>query len=450
MSNPTDDRTELPLDEIPMIKSAKETMANIEVFRQAMPILRPLMSFFGTDMKAVDEAFKKAEEAMEEVKDLPDLPGRFNDLFAKRGWIMTEMLNVDVARAAVKLAEAGDFDGAEAELVSFYSPENLKWQINWMKAIDAFRPRWRLTMLALKDFEEGRYHACIPVVLALLDGLVNEVHERRRGFFSKGVDLTAWDSLSGHSSALGVLNSAMQKGRPSTTTDEIPLPYRNGILHGTDLGYDTKLVAAKAWAAFFSVRDWAIKAERGQLDAPPPEPKVPWYQSIWQSLQVMDETERVKRSLVAWRPRDLLVGRDFPASGGPEEYIEGSPERRLVEYLGYWIKGNYGHMAACVHPWTSNRPKDAASVVKRNFTGRKLLSYELQSISDMAAAATEIEIALAIDKSGVVETETLSFRMIRQSEDGRPVVGEDSAAQWIIINWHASYSIRSEPIVVDT
>jgi hypothetical protein len=43
---------------------------------------------------------------------------------------------------------------------------------------------------ALVDYEQERYHACVPVVLALLDGLVNELYEKRRGFFAEGVDLT--------------------------------------------------------------------------------------------------------------------------------------------------------------------------------------------------------------------------------------------------------------------
>ena len=42
-------------------------------------------------------------------------------------------------------------------------------------------PRWHLAQKALIDYREARYHACVPVVLALLDGIVNEAHEKGRG-----------------------------------------------------------------------------------------------------------------------------------------------------------------------------------------------------------------------------------------------------------------------------
>lgn len=104
-----------------------------------------------------------------------------------------------------------------------------------------------MTQKALADYEEERYYACVLVVLALLDGLVNELHEKRRGFFSSEIDLTAWDSMSAHDKGLNVLANIFQTGRYTTTTDSITIPYRNGIMHGMDLSFDNKMVAAKAW-----------------------------------------------------------------------------------------------------------------------------------------------------------------------------------------------------------
>lgn len=54
-----------------------------------------------------------------------------------------------------------------------------------MKGIRAFHPRVGLAQKALIDYEEERYHACVPVVLSLLDGLVNDLQEKRRGFLLK-------------------------------------------------------------------------------------------------------------------------------------------------------------------------------------------------------------------------------------------------------------------------
>ncbi len=73
---------------------------------------------------------------------------------------------------------------------------------------------------ALIDYQEERYHACVPVVLALLDGLVNELHEKRRGFFADEVDISAWDSVAAHSSGLNVLGGIFKKGRQKTVTEQ--------------------------------------------------------------------------------------------------------------------------------------------------------------------------------------------------------------------------------------
>jgi hypothetical protein len=52
----------------------------------------------------------------------------------------------------------------------------------------------RLAQFALEDHKAQRFHASIPVVLALTDGLVSEISENQRGLFAEGVDLRAWDS----------------------------------------------------------------------------------------------------------------------------------------------------------------------------------------------------------------------------------------------------------------
>src|SRR3970040_376253 len=130
---------------------------------------------------------------------------------------------------------------------------------------EAFEPRRELTKLALDDYRVGRYHASIPVLLAQIDGLVSELHERQRGFFAEDADMQAWDSLAAHSKGLNQLSAIFRKGRRKTSTERIDIPYRHGILHGRDLGYANQIVAAKTWAALFAVREWALKVERGEL-----------------------------------------------------------------------------------------------------------------------------------------------------------------------------------------
>ena len=49
-----------------------------------------------------------------------------------------------------------------------------------------------------------------------------------------------------------------------TRAEEIQIPYRHGIVHGMDLGYNNKYVAAKCWVAALP-RDWALKVAKDEI-----------------------------------------------------------------------------------------------------------------------------------------------------------------------------------------
>ncbi len=124
-----------------------------------------------------------------------------------------------------------------------------------MANIHACRPRIPLLRLAAEDYFAERYHACVPVILAQLDGLVNELSPRvnnhaRRGFFAEGSNLEAWDSISAHSNGLARLVQVLREDRRKTTREAVSIPFRNGILHGCDLGYSNKLAACRREAGF--------------------------------------------------------------------------------------------------------------------------------------------------------------------------------------------------------
>ena len=96
-----------------------------------------------------------------------------------------------------------------------------------------------------------------------------------------------------------------------------------------DLGYDNKMVAAKTWAALFSVRDWAMKAEQGLLDPQPPEKPITWGQVVEQIRD--NEVEKLK--LQEWKPRVIKLGQNIPFTGGPDAYEKGRrKEARRVPF----------------------------------------------------------------------------------------------------------------------
>ncbi|MDD2892255.1 MAG: hypothetical protein PHQ95_04790, partial [Candidatus Gracilibacteria bacterium] len=184
----------------------------------------------------------------EQVTDLLYLPDRFNDLFAEHGWIASESMSVEIMKTAIALADKQGIIDAEALLTEYYHEKNtldfLFLRIRWY---EVFSKRIRLLDLAREDYEAKRYHACIPLLLALIDGIVNDL-SRHVGLFAENSDLTVWDSIAGHETGLQYISGIFKQPRKKTNEEIITIPFRNGILHGRELAFDNPTVAAKCWA----------------------------------------------------------------------------------------------------------------------------------------------------------------------------------------------------------
>ena len=422
--------------DIPRINKPIQDIQNLKAAKEALPLLNPLLKQLGIDADKIDLELAKVEELGRSAEELASIPDRFNDQFAERGWIFYELLNLEVAKAAIKKAESGDIDGAETDLVNYYDEKIVGWNISSMKSVEAFIPRWHLAQKALIDYREARYHACVPVVLALIDGIVNEAHEKGRGmklgFFAENANLDAWDSISANNRGLRVLAGIFRKGRKKTTTEQITIPYRNGILHGMDLGYDNKMVAAKAWAALFSIRDWAMKAEQGLLDPQPPEKPITWSQVIKQ----INENEVESRKLQEWKPRVVKLGEDIPATGGPDNYEKGTPERKLVEFLSNWknAKPDYRTMADCVLLNSVDNKNAIPARIRKIYNSKHLQSFEFTGIRDTAAARTVIQANLVYEEFGNQVEKAVEFIMINNGSHGKPAV-RGPGSGWVILFW---------------
>lgn len=205
--------------ENPSSREIDDTVKNVETLKQSMPIVEPLFEMLGVDIGEVKKALEKFDfQGIDEMLDIPD---RFNELFVEHGWIIYSTMSLTVAKEAIKKAEVGDFVGAEGDLIDYYNEKNIRMQLTYFDKIKAFKPRMRLINLALDDYLAERYHAIIPVVLALTDGLVNELHPDRRGISAEKTELQAWDSIAAHSQGLGKLKSILFKGRKKLILNQL-------------------------------------------------------------------------------------------------------------------------------------------------------------------------------------------------------------------------------------
>jgi hypothetical protein len=420
--------------DIPSIQNLLTNLKNMAALKDAMPVLAPMLKLSGVDTDKIEGALAKVAELEHLALELAAIPDRFNDLFAERGWIINGSLNLEVAKSAINKAECGEIEEAEGILVDYYNPETVQQYLRFMATIDAFRDRIPLAQKALTDYREERYHACVPVVLALLDGMVNELHETHRNFFADGTDLEAWDSITAHSRGLGQLVKLMTKSRQTTITEQIRIPYRNGIMHGMDLGYDNKIVAAKTWAALFAARDWAIKAEQGLLKAPLEKPEKTW-QEILQQLR---DNADVKAHLKAWEPRTLLMGENVPITGQPDVFEDGTPERRLSEFLTSWKAKNYGYMARCLPARTDCSTNKRPLLIREVYASKTLKNFQFVEIVDKAPSMTEIQTKVIYTKESIEVEELICFRMINEDDKGQPTVRGKAGSSWNLSNWRTN------------
>lgn len=418
-----------PVDKISGIHSLQKMRRELENF-QALARFAPLIRLFGATGRKMAAPLEKVPELAAQMKRMSELPDRFNDLFADRGWIAYELMKMDVMERAIAVAETEGIEKAEELLADYYDEENIRWQLRLFRGIGSFELRMPLAEKALVDYLAGRYHACVPVVLLILDGFVDDMGKVNRGLFAKDVDLTAWDSISAHENGLGRLARTFGKKRMKTTTEVITVPYRHGILHGHDLGYDNRLVAAKCWAALFALRDWAV-ARRDQR-RPKPEEKV----SFMDSLRRYAEIHRQKEIINAWRPRSESELHDIPRSGLVEHYMDGSPERCVVEFLELWKRGNYGHMARLLQGVTPDKIGRRAAQIRRDVEGRTLDSFSIAEVKDDAPAISVVEVELQTRQinTGEISVSTKSVRVLFQNESGDPMTRGMKGGKWSLVD----------------
>lgn len=213
---------------------------------------------------------KKLKEKYLEVLMLPD---KFNNYFSNDCWIAFDSFDDKIMKDAIEIYKEHKSIEMIDEFFSDIYNENF---INTFIAqitcfqnahlenlplirtlfIKYFLDRIEIIEIAKEDYLNERYYSCIPLLLSAIDGITNDI-DHAFGFFTKHSDMTIEDSIVGHQSGLQTIQKKVNQARKTTTLDPITIPYRNGILHGRDIHYANKVVAAKCWNILFVLRDWA-------------------------------------------------------------------------------------------------------------------------------------------------------------------------------------------------
>jgi hypothetical protein len=356
-----------------------------------------------------------ALEIERQVKEMVQRIDAFYALLGDRHWIFHDDLNVEVIGKLLEL----DADAAEAALIDYYRDEDtLSFMVMRLGGLDAMRPRIPLLERAREDYVAERYYAVVLVLLAVMDGFVNDIEtSQRRGLHARDAnEMSAWDSVVGHHLGLSHAHAVFTRSTFKTSEEPVFELERNGIMHGTLVNYDNAVVATKAWNRLFAVSDWARSLEKEKAE---PEPRPTW-RGI--AKQLMENAE-ARRALDAWQPSILTP--DDPRFA-TDEVVQQSRE-----YLEAWRAKNYGRMASLITPTLGGEsPGETAGMVREAFAESELSAYSIRQANFEAAAACDVDVDLTID--GVAQPGRM--RWIRETDDGSPAT-PNKEGMWKLWIW---------------
>lgn len=355
----------------------------------------------------------------------------FNDNFRNLGWIAYESMNQYVLIESVKLADADKFEDAENLLIEYYDEEKVKFFISRLNWIEEFKPRMDLIELAFVDYLEGRFHASIPVILAMIDGVVTDLKRGdQRGFFAEGVNLEAWNAIAAHITGLPALQKVLSKIRRDTLTEEIFIPYRNGILHGRDLGYANKTVAVKVWATLFALADGITSIKKG---AEPGEDVEPSMFDPLENYISEQEFEVTMAKIYAFEPRKL--DSNYTNS---LDYNEMTPEKSLLDFMDFWSddKPNFYEMAKKLDLYFEEKTlyQIAGAIRKEIFKNQRLIGFKILSINDETIAITNIDVNLNIQEGEKESSQKTTFKLCYYDPNGKLINRDTKGGSWKILS----------------
>lgn len=414
----------------PSNKKFKEEIQGAKGIKFIASILSP---FSKTAKNVVDvmKDFDKIEEEFNTISKSPDL---FNHYFGDLGWIAHESINHTLMLECIDLAKNNQIKLAEEKLANYYTTKEMHWLVRMTYGTPEFRKRNELINLAYEDTINERFYSAVLILLTIIDGSVNDI-DKQKGFFTETTDLTAWDSIAGHSSGLSKLRDILNSTRKSTNEDEIFLPYRNGILHGRDINYNNKYVAGKLWLTLFAINDWVRALKKNKENAKKEVKQKTFYEilSDYQKWQVRKEEMDEKMDL--WKHREIILNENIPTKGNIDDYEDFTPEKDAIRLMIYWKRKNYGEIAKLIAPFSKEfNFKKEAGRVRQVFEGKDLKNYEIVSIEHLAPAIAEIKMKVDVSFQEKEYTKEIMLRLIYQNEDGETMVFGQKGGKWKFVD----------------
>ncbi|EHI43295.1 hypothetical protein OPAG_06570 [Rhodococcus opacus PD630] len=362
--------------------SAADLPSFIEL-EQQLTEFKALGSLVRTN-RDVDDQIAATEKQRRRLISIVDT---FYELLGPRNWVFTDDLSIDAVETIIDTPDAGI---AERRLIDYYkSDRRISFHLILLNKLPDMRPRLPMLEKALADYHAGRYYSTVLVLLAVMDGFVNDTDKQngRKNLNSRdAADMVPWDSVAGHHLGLGHAHNTFNTGTYQTVTSETTELLRNGILHGMIVNFDNDVVATKAWNRLFAVVDWA-KARQKQANPPKPKPTPTWSDI---GRQFREQSDRRKR-LDAWQQHEHTI------SSNVDEHTD--VDRACLDFLRRWQDRQWGLVGKHFYVSGKSVPssKKQAVLAKDLYGHLALTSWSLERIHHKGASLVEAHATLTVN-----------------------------------------------------
>lgn len=410
-----------------------EEMPTLKKLKNDIDGMRKIAFLAGKDVR------KKTKELQNQLDRQVEYSKKYMDYFSNYGWILYSYLDMKMVEEAVDNYEKYGKDVAEKVIIEYYRKPTKTTLLKLSTNSEEFKVRKHLLQKAFEYHEKGEFIASVPIFLSVIDGAVNDF-TKRKGFFTEGIDLSAWDCLVGSKEGLIKMRDIYNSSRKKTNFEEIHFPYRNGILHGRDLKYDNAYVSSKCIVLLLAINEWINKkgSEETRKEKFIEESRIPSIKDI--SKKIIDN-QNDKKLINQWKAKSIVVGTDIPEDGKMEDYGYFSFLEPIVNLFECWNCKNYGRMSKILDAMfqyeakVSLRPKECRLL----FQNKDLMKYRVVEVEDRAISLKRVVVDVVWNQKekGACISGSLEFGVVYTGEGSRVAIPELDNGNWEVRVWNA-------------
>ena len=359
--------------------------------------------------REVREKFAEVERGYRFIGETVD---KFYMILGPRHWVFHDRLSPEKVD---RLLTDASPEEAERSFIQLHKDED--WLSFWAKRVARspdLSPWGDMIQHAVDDYLAERYYSTTMLLLAVMDGYVNNVDKsQRRGLHAQDAeDMKSWDSVTGHHMGLTHVMPVIFKTIRAPITEPVTEVYRNGIMHGSVIDFDNDVVATKAWNYFFAVLDWAAdKKKQTEPETTPPTAR--------QLFTTLADTGQQKRALADFSPRTLTPE---SASWSSDALV-----LAVTQFLENWQGRNYGRLAESLQAASRKRiGKTAPRRMRELFGSNPISGFAIKSVSFEAAAIGVVSATVTAESGST----TISMRWVSENDAGDVRVGGTDGAAW--------------------